>query len=248
MAGSREGEMAAIRYSLVLPVHNERENLPALLAELGEVLPRLGGGYELICVDDGSDDGSREWLQNYRRGDPRCRLLLFAENRGQSAALAAGFARVRGEYVITMDADGQNDPADLPELVAYLGDYDLVQGWRRARRDPWLTRAASRVANAIRNLVTGEGIRDSGCALRIMKSVYLRRVPVFAGMHRFLPALLQIAGARVVELPVRHRPRRAGSSHYGLWRRALSGGRDLLGVRWLRDRAICTECQEDNEK
>jgi glycosyltransferase involved in cell wall biosynthesis len=191
-----------------------------------------------VYVDDGSRDGSAEVLASLAARDPRVRVLRFAENAGQTAAFAAGFEAARGEVIATLDADLQNDPADLPRLLAALDGADVVNGVRVGRRDGLVRRASSRIANAFRNWVTHESVTDVGCSLRVMRASYLRRLPLFRGMHRFLPTLLRLEGARVIELPVRHRPRRHGRSKYGIANRLFVGIADTLAVRWMQSRRL----------
>lgn len=226
--------------SIVVPVHNEADSLDELTCELAAVAARLPGRCELIFVDDGSTDASRERLTALARREARVRVLLLDGQHGQSAALAAGFAAARGEVTVTLDADLQNDPADIPRLLEMLEDTDadVVNGVRAARNDPWLRRAASRVANGVRSRVTGDHVTDVGCSLRVMRTEFLRCIRPFAGMHRFLPVLLAMEGARVVECPVGHRPRRHGKSNYGILDRLGVTIVDLLALRWMQARSL----------
>jgi glycosyltransferase involved in cell wall biosynthesis len=189
-------------------------------------------------VDDGSRDGSAERLADLAKRDERVRVLRFAENSGQSAAFAAGFQAARGEVVATLDADLQNDPADLPRLLAALDRADVVNGVRQGRRDGWVRKVSSRVGNGFRNWMTRESVSDVGCSLRVMRASYLRRVKLYRGMHRFLPTLLRLEGARVIELPVSHRPRRHGRSKYGIANRLFVGIADVFAVRWMQKRQL----------
>jgi dolichol-phosphate mannosyltransferase len=232
------------RISYLIPVFNEVENLRPLFDELSETAERVGVPYEVIFVDDGSTDGSGEVLQEIARAHPAVRVIAMDRNSGQSAALAAGFAHATGDVIITLDADGQNDPADIPRLLRWYGEYDVVNGWRRVRRDRWSKRVASRVGNAVRNRLTGEKIRDTGCSLKVMNAAMVKRVKMFRGLHRFLPTLLRLEGARVIEVEVQHRPRRHGVSKYSNWRRAREGWQDLWAVRWMIRRAIRTGSRE----
>src|SRR4051812_26354658 len=196
--------------SIVIPVFNEEENLPVLAAEVQGVMRGLGRPYEVIFVDDGSTDGSPAVLRQLAGEDPAVRIVHQRRNSGQSAALDAGFRFAKGGIVVTLDADLQNDPADVPKLLALLAepsDHDVVCGVRTRRQDTWVRKVSSKIANGVRNRVTHESITDVGCTLRAMRSEYLRRVPMFTGMHRFLPTLLKMVGARVVEVSVNHRPR-----------------------------------------
>jgi len=219
-------------------VFEERDNLELLHRELSAALAEVKGGVELIYVDDGSRDGSAEVLLDLAKRDERVRVLRFAENSGQSAAFAAGFQAARGEIVATLDADLQNDPADLPRLLAALHHADVVNGVRLGRRDGLVRRLSSRIGNGFRNWVTRESVTDVGCSLRVMRASYLRRVKLYRGMHRFLPTLLRLEGARVTELPVSHRPRRHGRSKYGIGNRLFVGLADVFAVRWMQKRQL----------
>ena len=217
----------------MVPVFDEEESLRPLHAEIGEALSSLEGGFELIFVDDGSGDGSLEVLRDLERMDSRVRAIALGDHCGQSAALAAGFAAARGELVATLDADLQNDPADIPRLMEHLGHADVVNGVRTARCDSFLRRCTSRAANTVRNHLTGECVTDVGCSLRVMRTGFVRRVELSSGMHRFLPTLLRLEGARPAEVAVAHRPRRFGHSKYHLRNRLLPALRDVLAVRKL---------------
>lgn len=231
--------------SVVMPVHDEEESLEPLYRELCAVLRGLSGDAELLFVDDGSGDGSLARMREIAAKDARVRVLALDGHYGQSAALEAGFRAARGEVVATLDADLQNDPADLPTLLAGLGGADVVSGVRRGRRDPWSRRMAARVANAFRNLVTGESVSDVGCSLRVMRAVHVKRVRLPRGMHRFLPTLLRMEGARLAERPVSHRPRRHGRSKYGFRDRLFAGLVDTLAVRWMKSRRQHVRVAED---
>ena len=239
------GHGKAIDLSLVVPVYNERENLVPLVAELLDV---LGGGthvLEILLVDDGSRDGSAQTIAELARAHPEVRPLRLRENRGQTAAFDAGFKAARGDRVVTLDADMQNDPRDIPELLRALEDYDVAVGYRRERRDNWLRRISSRVANAVRNRLSGDDIIDTGCSLKAFRRECLKGLKLFTGMHRFLPTLLRMDGYRVVELPVNHRPRTRGQSKYGVGNRAFRAFVDLLAVRWMKKRRLDYEVTRD---
>jgi len=193
---------------------------------------------EFLFVDDGSRDGSLALLQGLAREDPCVRVLALDGNHGQSAAFDAGFRHARGEILVTMDADLQNDPADIPRLLPLLADADVVNGVRVKRRDGFVKRVSSRIANGVRNWLTGESVTDVGCSLRAMRAGYVARLKLYDGMHRFLPTLLRMEGARLAEVPVSHRPRRHGESKYGIWNRLGPGLLDLLAVRWMQRRAL----------
>ncbi len=224
--------------SAVLPVFNEIESLPGLLDELASVLGATGRSYEMILVDDGSADGSGAWIEDRARKDPCVRGILLERNVGQSGAIAAGLRHARGAVIVTLDADGQNDPSSIPALLAALEHADVVSGVRTPRADSWRRRASSRVANAVRRAAIGDTISDVGCSLKAYRREALEGIPLFVGAHRFLPALCEFRGARVVEVPVRHRPRQHGVSKYGVGNRLFRGVRDLFGVRWLKSRML----------
>jgi dolichol-phosphate mannosyltransferase len=231
--------------SLVIPVLNEEENLPILAAEIRQALDPLDRPYEVIFVDDGSTDASPAVLAALAREDPRVRIVRQRRNSGQSAALDAGFRFARGGVVVTLDADLQNDPADIPRLLAHLGQFDVVSGVRTHRQDTWVRKVSSRIANGIRNWATHESVTDVGCTLRACRTEYLRRIPMFTGMHRFLPTLLRLAGARVTEIPVHHRPRLHGQAKYGIGNRMWRALDDLFAVRWMQKRWIDQRLSEE---
>ena len=222
----------------MIPVFDERDNLEPLHRELDAALAEVRGGDELIYVDDGSRDGSAEALAALAKRDERVRVLRFVENRGLTAAFDAGFRAARGEVVATLDADLQNDPADLPRLLAALDRADVVNGVRVGRRDGLVRKLSSRIGNGFRNWLTHETVTDVGCSLRVMRASFLRRVKLHRGMHRFLPTLLRMEGARVIELPVSHRPRRHGRSKYGIANRVFVGLADVFAVRWMQSRRL----------
>jgi glycosyltransferase involved in cell wall biosynthesis len=228
----------SIVLSVVVPVYNEEENLPVLIPQLKKVLEGLGCSFEMIFVDDGSSDGSQRILREMALQHPSLRVLRFRENRGLSAALVAGMREARGEKIVTLDSDLQNDPADIPRLLAYLDRYDMATGWRQAREDPWIKRISSKIGNSIRNWLTGENIQDSACTLRAFKKACVKEIPVFNGMHRFLSTLVKMAGYRIIEVPVFHHPRRFGKSKYNIRNRMVRSFVDLLAVRWMKHRTI----------
>jgi len=230
---------------VVIPVCDERDNLEPLHRELDAALAELR--VEFVYVDDGSRDGSAEVLAALAKRDDRVRVLRFARNCGQTAALAAGFRAARGEVVATLDADLQNDPADLPRLLAALERADVVNGVRVGRQDSFVRRLSSRIGNGFRNWLTHEDVSDVGCSLRVMRASFLRRAKLYRGMHRFLPTLLRMEGARVIELPVRHRPRRHGRSKYGIANRLFVGVADVLAVRWMQSRRLDPALGEPDE-
>ena len=220
--------------SVVVPVLNERDNVAALHEALTWALRGMRREYEIVIVDDGSDDGTGERLRELAAADPRLRVATFRRNHGQTAAMTAGFDLARGQIVVTLDGDLQNDPADIPRLVATLErGYDIVCGWRRFRKDRFATRLLpSRLANLLISWVTKVPIHDTGCSLRAYRSWVIRSLTLYSEMHRFIAALSVGLGARVAEIPVRHHPRRRGQSKYGLGRifRVLA---DLVTIKML---------------
>ena len=235
----------SVELSLVVPVYNERDNLPLLIEEVGRAL--AGRRYEVVAVDDGSTDGSLDVLKALKRAHPELHILAFAANAGQTAAFAAGFAAARGRVVVTLDADLQNDPADIPALLAELerSGAAAVAGYRVGRRDSGWKRLQSRIANGVRNRLNRETIRDTGCSLKAFRAEALRDLPLFNGMHRFLPTLVRMHGGRVTEVPVRHRPRRFGTTKYGMWNRVFRAFADALAVRWMQRRALRYRVREE---
>jgi glycosyltransferase involved in cell wall biosynthesis len=224
--------------SFVVPAHDERESLEVLVAEIRAAAARLGRRHEIVVVDDGSTDGSWDWLRAEAAARPDVVARRFRVNRGQSAALAAGLDASRGGIVVTMDADLQNDPADAVALVAALDGSDLACGVRMRRHDRWSKRIGSRIGNGVRSLLLRDRFRDVGCSLKAWRRPVAARMPRFRGFHRFIPVLARAEGFRVVEVPVSHRGRRYGRTHYGNLRRAWQGLADVFGVAWLRSRRI----------
>jgi glycosyltransferase involved in cell wall biosynthesis len=229
---------------VVVPVYNEEENLPVLIPQLNEVLRGLGKRYEMIFVDDGSTDQSRRLLKEKFLQYPQIRILGFKKNCGETAAGAAGLKEARGEIVITIDADLQNDPKDIPRMLEYLKDYDMVTGWRQKREDSWVKRITSKIANKIRNSLSREEIRDSGCTFRAYKRECLQNLKLYKGMHRFMPTLVKMEGFRVIEIPIAHHPRKFGVSKYTTWNRMWRAFVDLLAVRWMKSRIIHYKIEE----
>ena len=241
---NRVREQQEVEISIVVPVYNEEENLPILVRELSEVLRPLGEPYEMLFVDDGSTDRSRKTLKEMIPEHPQIRILGFKKNCGETAAGAAGLKEARGKIVITIDADLQNDPKDIPAMLEYLKEYDMVTGWREKRDDPWIKRVTSKIANRVRNRLSGETIRDSGCTFRAYKRECLENLKLYKGMHRFMPTLVKMEGFRVVEIPIGHRPRKFGVSKYTTWNRMWRAFVDLLVVKWMKSRHIRYEIEE----
>jgi dolichol-phosphate mannosyltransferase len=233
-----------VELSVVIPMFNELDNVPLLWEELDAALAKVGRRTEIIFVDDGSTDGSAGAVQALMERDARVRLLSFDANAGLTAAFNAGYAAARAPIVVTMDADLQNDPRDVELLLAALEGADAAVGYRVRRRDRWRKRISSRIANAVRNRLTGDRVRDSACSLRVMRRECLAAIPPFSGMHRFVPTLLRLAGHRVVEVPVHHRPRSLGQSKFGIRNRAWPAFVDLLVVRWMMRRTVRPRVRE----
>lgn len=234
-----------VEVSLVIPVYNERENLAPLVDEIAAAL--TGRRYEIVTVDDGSTDGSLETLKLLKRAHPPLHIVAFAAHAGQTAAFAAGFRVARGSVIVTLDADGQNDPADIPALLDELARSDAaaVAGYRAARQDTAWKRLQSRIANGVRNRLNHETIRDTGCSLKAFRADAVLDLPLFTGMHRFLPTLVKMRGGAVAEVPVRHRPRRFGTTKYGMWNRVFRSLADALAVRWMQRRVLRYRVTED---
>jgi glycosyltransferase involved in cell wall biosynthesis len=225
--------------SVVVPLFNEEESVPILQSELRAALS--GFDHEIVFVDDGSADRTVEQIETA----PNIRVIRFEKNIGQSAAIYAGLQTARGATAVLIDGDLQNDPADIPRLLAEIGrGADVVCGYRMKRKDTVLKRLTSRIANAVRSRFTKDGVRDTGCTLKAMRRECVSTLVPFKGMHRFIPALIKGAGYRLVEIPVNHRPRRFGRSKYGLGNRALRATIDMFGVRWLLARRLNYKIRE----
>ena len=229
--------------SVVVPLYNEEQSVAMLQRELADALTGLD--YEIIFVDDGSQDKTGARIA----ANPRTRVLHFEKNAGQSAAIFAGLQAVRSEVAVLIDGDLQNDPADIPRLLAEISrGADLVCGYRARRKDTLPKRITSRVANFVRSRFTRDGVRDTGCTLKAMRRDCIGALVPFKGMHRFIPALVKGAGYRLVEIPVNHRPRRFGQSKYGLGNRALRATIDMFGVRWLLSRRLNYQVRDDSAR
>ncbi len=233
--------------SVVFPVFNEEENVPILLAEIARALDDKGWSYEIVAVDDGSSDNSLKALRGAIAEHPALRVLTFEKNSGQTAALDAGWRAARGRMIVSLDADLQNDPADIPAMVRKLDDSgaDMVIGVRVNRKDTLSRRLQSKIGNGVRNWITGDRITDTGCSLKLVKREAIEPVRLFTGMHRFLPTLVRYAGFKVVEMPVNHRPRQFGVSKYGAMNRAFRGFADCLAVRWMATRNLRYTIREE---
>jgi glycosyltransferase involved in cell wall biosynthesis len=219
--------------SIVIPIFNEEENVPILADEIRQALDPHGIAYEVVAVDDGSTDGSWSRLEAVRAADPRWILVALRRNFGQTAALSAGFDHACGEVIVPLDGDLQNDPADIPRLLALAKDYDIVSGWRKNRQDPFVSRRLpSMLANWLISRVTGIRLHDYGCTLKAYRREILEHLHLYGEMHRFIPAIASWMGITFVEVETHHRPRRFGKSKYGITR-TLRVILDLITVKFL---------------
>jgi glycosyltransferase involved in cell wall biosynthesis len=224
--------------SLVIPCYNEQANVAELLARVEAALAPLEKPFEVILVDDGSTDNTPALIDAAMVTRPWLRVLRMHRNAGQSAAFEAGFDAARGQIIVTIDADLQNDPAEIPRLLPLLDDCDMITGWRKHRNDTAFRRWQSRQANRIRNWITQETVQDSASSLKLYRAPAIKGLKLFRGAHRYLPTLVKMRGYRVREEPVSHSPRHAGTAKYGFSNRAFVGLFDLFGVRWIKSRHL----------
>jgi dolichol-phosphate mannosyltransferase len=239
--------MTTPEISLVIPCYNEEGNLRRLIEAIHAAVDPLKIGYEVVVTDDCSGDKSWTILKELAAGDPRIRAQRFKFNCGESAASWAGMQAARGRYIVTVDADLQNDPRDLPKFLEALKRADCVCGTRvetRGKGDNFVRIASSRIANWVRNKLSGENISDAGCTYRAFKRECIANVKFFKGIHRFLPTMIKLEGFTVTEIPVSNNPRFSGQSHYGVWNRLFKSFYDLLAVRWMKKRSIRYEVAE----
>jgi glycosyltransferase involved in cell wall biosynthesis len=239
--------MTPLALSLVVPCHNEAGNLRRLLAEIERAMAPITRDYEVVITDDASTDGSWDVLRELAAREPRLRIQRFARNCGESAASWAGMRAARGRVIVTLDADLQNDPADVPRFLAALEHADCVCGTRvevRRTSDGWIRVASSRIANWVRIRLTGDTLSDAGCTYRAFRRECLENIRFFNGIHRFLPTLMKMEGFRVAEIPVSNRERSFGASHYGIGNRVFRASADLLAIRWMRSRAVRFEIRD----
>jgi glycosyltransferase involved in cell wall biosynthesis len=224
--------------SVVVPIKNERENIHPLVKEITTTLESLPIKYEIIYVDDGSTDGSFNVLREMQKTYPQVRIIKFGRNYGQTAATDAGCRKAQGEIVVTLDGDLQNDPGDIPGMLEELRGVDMVCGYRKKRKDNFYRIIQSRIANAVRNWITGDDIIDTGCSLKAFRRECLERIKLYEGMHRFLPTLFKAEGYRVKQMPVRHQARKRGKTKYTMGNRLFKALKDLLAVRWMQKRGL----------
>ncbi len=239
---------STIQYTVVIPMKNEEGNVHELIDELEAVMASLRVSWELICVDDGSTDSTLSLLKSLTNEKEYLRIMAFDRNYGQSSAFDAGFRHARGQFVITMDGDRQNDPADIPRLINAISDHDLVCGIRQKRKDTLIKRWTSLIANRVRSRICQDGIKDTGCSLKIYRTACLNKIKMYHGMHRFLPALFKIEGFRVAQLPVNHRERVKGQTKYNFFNRSFNTIEDLMAVRWMRLRHLNYKISNSLEK
>jgi dolichol-phosphate mannosyltransferase len=237
-----------LRFSLVVPIYNEEENVQTLLDEVEQV-QMSHGPFEAVLVDDGSKDRSLERMRQWKQAHAATwlRIVTLVRNSGQSAAVMAGVEQARADIVTTMDGDMQNDPRDLPAMVARVvaGECDAVVGVRRKRRDTFTRRLSSRIGNGVRNWLTGDRVTDAACGIKAIRREFWLRAPKFVGMHRFMATLVKYLGGTVVEIDVNHRPRAAGVAKYGIGNRIWKGLRDCFAMRWLRTRVLLHRVKEE---
>lgn len=234
--------------SVVVPCHNEEENVPILADRVAAVFAGLPEyDYELLLVDDASTDGTRGAMEKAAAERPEVRPIHLAHNGGQSAAIVAGMRRGKGEFLLMLDGDLQNDPADFPRMLEELQQCDCVCGYRAKRKDGWLKRQASLVANNARRWWLQDDLRDAGCGTKGFRKICVQHMIPFNGMHRYFGVMMKLAGMRIVQIEVRHHPRQFGTSKYGIWDRLVRGLYDLLGVQWLRKRYVPFEVENGGE-
>lgn len=231
--------------SVVIPIYNEKDSIGPLFDELLPVMEALGVPYEVICVDDGSSDGSSGLLRGSSQTNPRIRHIKFKKNCGQTAAFDAGFRVSKGGIIITLDADLQNDPNDIPKIIEALENADVACGWRWKRNDPFIKKISSKIANGVRNWLNREEIKDTGCSLKAFRRPVIERFKLYKGLHRFFPTLAKMEGFRVVEVKVSHRERQFGISKYGIRNRVFRALEDAFAIRWMQKRIIQYELEEN---
>ncbi len=241
-------ERSSLRFSLVVPIYNEEENVGTLLAEVAEVLGPHGP-FEAVVVDDGSKDRSLECMREWKRqhGATWLRIVCLERNCGQSAAVMAGVEQARASIVATVDGDMQNDPRDIPAMLAIVeaGEADAVVGVRHKRQDTWTRRMSSKIGNGVRNWLTGDRVTDAACGIKVIRREFFLRAPKFLGMHRFMATLVRYLGGKVLERNVNHRPRAAGTAKYGIGNRIWKGLRDCFAMRWMRTRVLMHRVKEE---
>lgn len=226
------------RISVIAPVYNEKDNIVKFINKVEKALKKEFYSYEIILVNDGSTDGSTKILNEAAVSNAHVKVLNFSKNNGQTAALDAGFKKATGDLIVTMDSDLQTDPDDIYILLKYIDRYDMVNGCRKTREDGLKRKISSTVANKIRNFITRDDIKDTGCPLKLFKKKVIESFYLYEGMHRFLPTLAKINGFKVIEVPVRHYDREFGTSKYGVFNRLFKSLKDAFAVRWMKKRHL----------
>ncbi|UGU17144.1 glycosyltransferase [Sinomicrobium kalidii] len=225
-------------FTIIVPIYNEEDNLERLEKELSGYISKTATKTKVLLINDGSDDRSQELIEIICRRNAAFHFLEFAENRGLSAAIKAGFDHVDTPLLGYMDSDMQTAPEDFDLLLEHIGEYDLVTGVRADRKDSFVKNMSSTIANKIRRAFTHDGMDDTGCPLKVIKTEYARRIPMFKGLHRFLPAMILLQNGRIIQIPVRHFPRTAGQAKFGLWNRLLGPLTDCFAYLWMKKKYI----------
>lgn len=236
------------KISVIAPVYNEEDNIIRFIDRVEKAVIKEFNEYEIVLVNDGSSDKSREIMDEQARVNSSVKVYHFTKNNGQTAALAAGFELCSGDIVVTMDSDLQTDPEDINKLLPYLEEYDMVNGRRATREDGIAKKLQSKIGNGVRNYVTGDNIQDTGCPLKVMKVEVAKSYKLFEGMHRFLPTLARLGGYKVTEVPVRHYDREFGISKYNAFNRMFKGLKDAFAVRWMQKRMLRYEVEGLNRE
>lgn len=231
--------------SVVIPIYNEKDSIEPLFKELLPVMESFELPYEIVCVDDGSSDGSSELLKSYSQNNAKIRHIKFKTNSGQTAAFDAGFRAARGGIIVTLDSDLQNDPNDIPKVIEALESADVVCGWRWKRNDPFIKKISSKIANYVRNWLNREDIKDTGCSLKAFRRPVIERFKLYKGLHRFFPTLAKMEGFKVTQVKVNHRERQFGISKYGVMNRVFRALADAFAIRWMQKRIIRYELEEN---
>ncbi|WP_027128015.1 glycosyltransferase family 2 protein [Fusobacterium perfoetens] len=236
------------RISVVAPVYNEKDNISRFIEKVENSLKKGFDSYEIILVNDGSTDGSKEILNEEAKKNGHVKVFHFTKNNGQTAALDFAFKKASGDLVLMMDSDLQTDPEDVYTLLPYIKEYDMVNGKRETREDGLKRKISSVVGNSVRNYITGDDIKDTGCPLKLFKKEVVKSFYLYEGMHRFLPTLAKINGFKVVEIPVKHYDREFGYSKYGVFNRLFKGLKDAFAVRWMKKRRLRYQVEMGEDK
>lgn len=235
----------SVKYSVVIPLKDEEENVELLVNEISPIMKKLDEPWELLLVDDGSEDSTLPILKKLQISHPEMKVLKFDKNYGQSSAFDAGFRNANGEFIITLDGDLQNDPKDIPKLIQESENHDLVCGYRANRKDPLSKKVTSFFANKVRGKLLADNMKDTGCSLKLYRTSCFGKIKLFDGMHRFLPALFKNEGFRVTEVAVNHRPRQHGKTKYNFLNRSFNTISDMLAVYWMRSRSLHYKIKDD---